>query len=301
MQILVIGVTGYAGRRVSAALARAGHTVLGLTRDPASPAVRDLTVNEVTPVKGDFAVPESWRGYLEGTDAIVQLVMDVNDPVGTDQQLFRELAASQERQGRRHHLVYTTGISCYGRTGLSLMDENTPGNPESPLGFRFTLERELAASGLAHTVVRPGFIYGGPGTTSLSGQWFAAAEAGKPVFYGDTSKRYSWIHVDDLADAYVRILDNPTAVDGEVFVLADDQRLRVLDVQRLVLHAAGLTGDISLEPAEAGGAIQVAADQDELVTSAKAHRLLGWRPRHPSITDDPATYYQAWKASQQSS
>ncbi|MET7296229.1 NAD-dependent epimerase/dehydratase family protein [Streptomyces griseoloalbus] len=132
------------------------------------------------------------------------------------------------------------------------MDENTPGNAESPLGFRLTLEKELAASGLAHTVVRPGFMYGGPATTSLSGQWFAAAEAGKPVFYGDTSKRYSWVHVDDLADAYVRILDNRTSLDGEVFVIADDQRLRVLDMQRAAVRAVGYTGDISLEPAEAG-------------------------------------------------
>ncbi|MFJ2558076.1 MULTISPECIES: NAD-dependent epimerase/dehydratase family protein [unclassified Streptomyces] len=37
MQILVIGATGYAGRRVSAALARAGHTVLGLARDASAP------------------------------------------------------------------------------------------------------------------------------------------------------------------------------------------------------------------------------------------------------------------------
>ncbi|MEV5432609.1 NAD(P)-dependent oxidoreductase [Streptomyces sp. NPDC052701] len=158
------------------------------------------------------------------------------------------------------------------------------------------LERELAAGPLAHTIVRPGFVYGGPATTSLSGQWFAAAEAGKPVFYGDTSKHYSWVHVDDLADAYVRILDNPAAVDGEVFVIADDQRLRALDVQRVAVRAAGYTGEITLEPAEAGGMMQVAADQDELVSSAKAHRLLGWRPRHFSFTDNPVQHYRAWKA-----
>jgi hypothetical protein len=30
------------------------------------------------------------------------------------------------------------------------------------------------------------------------------------------------------------------------------------------------------------------ASQDELVTSAKARRLLGWTPHHISFTDDPA-------------
>ncbi|MFD7057606.1 NAD-dependent epimerase/dehydratase family protein [Streptomyces mirabilis] len=300
MRILVIGATGYIGHRVSAALARAGHTVLGLTRDTTSSAARDLLVNEVEPVKGDFADPDSWRGYLDGTDAVIHFLMDMDDPISTDRRLFAELAASQERLGRRHHLVYTTGVSCYGRTGLALMDENTPGNPESPLGFRFLLEKELAAGTLAHTVVRPGFVYGGPATTSLSGQWFAAAEVGEAVFYGDTSKHYSWVHVDDLAEAYVRILDNPAAVDGGVFVIADDQPLKLLDVQRLALRAAGYVGEITFEPAEAGGLMQVAADQDELVSSVKAHRLLGWRPRHVSFTDNPVQHYRAWKASRTS-
>ncbi|MEV6957455.1 NAD(P)-dependent oxidoreductase [Streptomyces sp. NPDC051183] len=298
MQILVIGATGYAGRRVSAALARAGHTVLGLARDTTTPAARDLAVNEVTAVKGDFSQPDTWRGHLDGTDAVVHLLMDMSDPVGADQRLFAELAAAQERDGRRRHLVFTTGISSYGRTGLPLMDENTPGNPGSPIGFRFSLEKELAASGLAHTVVRPGFMYGGPATTSMTGQWFAAAEAGTPVFYGDTTKRWSWIHVDDLADAYVRILDNPAAVDGETFVIADDQRLTALDMQYSAVRAAGYTGEITQDSAEAGGMMQMAADQDELVTSAKAHRLLGWHPHHPSFTDAPHRHYRAWKAAQ---
>ncbi|MFF9206545.1 NAD-dependent epimerase/dehydratase family protein [Streptomyces sp. NPDC014986] len=298
MQILVIGATGYAGRRVSTALSRAGHTVLGLARDTDSPAARALVADEVTPVPGDFSRPETWRGHLEGTDAVVHLLMDMSDPAAGDRRLFAELLAAQERDGRRRHLVFTTGISSYGRTGLALMDENTPGNPDSPIGFRFALEKELAASGLAHTVVRPGFMYGGPASTSMTGQWFAAAEAGSPVFYGDTTKRWSWVHVDDLADAYVRILDNPAAVDKETFVIADDQRLSALDMQRTAVRAVGYTGEIMLESAEAGGMMQMAADQDELVTSAKAHRLLGWRPRHTAFTDNPELHYQAWKAAQ---
>lgn len=293
MQILVTGATGYAGRRVSTALARAGHTVLGLTRDPATAA--DLVVDEVTPVRGDLAKPDTWREHLDGTEAVVHLVMDLNDPVGTDRALFAGISEAEKRDGRRRHLVYTTGISSYGRTGVALMDENTPGNPESPIGFRFALEAELAASGITHTVVRPGFLYGGPATTSMTAQWFAAAEAGAPVFYGDTAKRWSWVHVDDLADAYVRVLDREPA--GEVFVIADDQRMTALEVHRAAVRAAGFTGETRLEPAEAGGIMQVAADQDELVSSAKAHRLLGWRPRHVSFTDAPERHHEAWRAS----
>lgn len=138
--------------------------------------------------------------------------------------------------------------------------------------------------------------HGLPQIVLLEGARAAAAEAGSPVFYGDTAKRWSWVHVDDLADAYVRILDNPSAVDGETFVIADDQRPAALDMQHTAVRAAGHTGEIALASAEAGGMLQMAADQDELVTSAKAHRLLGWTPRHTSFTDDPTRHYRAWKA-----
>ncbi|MFE7774594.1 NAD-dependent epimerase/dehydratase family protein [Streptomyces sp. NPDC057445] len=298
MKIFVTGATGYAGSRVSAALSRAGHRVLGLALDASSEAAQALSRSEVTPVQGDFSRPETWRGHLDGVDAVVHLLLDMGDPLGSDQRLFAELTAAQERDGRRRHLVYTTGISSYGRTGLPLMDENTPGNPDGPLAFRFQLEKELAATGLSHTIVRPGFMYGGAATTSMTGQWFAAAEAGKPVFHGDTDKRWSWVHVDDLARAYVRILDNPAAVDGETFVIADDQRLRALDLQTSAVRAAGCTAEISLETAEAGGMMQMAADQDELVSSAKARRLLGWTPHHASFTDGADIHYRAWKAAQ---
>jgi nucleoside-diphosphate-sugar epimerase len=286
MKILVTGATGYAGSRIAAALSRDGHAVLGLTRSRAGE--RSLSASEVTPVLGDLAQPDTWRPHLQDVDAVVHTVLDLGDPLGSDRRLFAELLAD----GRRRHLVYTTGISAYGRTGSPLMDETTPGNPGSPLHFRFQLERELAASGLPHTVVRPGFLYGGAGSTSMLGQWFA----GLDVFYGDTAKRWSWVHVEDLAAAYATVLRDPSRFDGETFVLADDQRLCALDVQREALRAAGLTGEVTLADAEAGGMLHVAADQDELVSSAKAHRLLGWRPRHLSPTDAMDVHYRAWRA-----
>ncbi|WPB95890.1 hypothetical protein [Streptomyces malaysiensis] len=34
------------------------------------------------------------------------------------------------------------------------------------------------------------------------------------------------------------------------------------------------------------------------VIDLAAHRLLGWRPRHASFTDNPEQHYRAWKAGQ---
>ncbi|MEU1625357.1 NAD-dependent epimerase/dehydratase family protein [Streptomyces sp. NPDC020096] len=296
MKILVTGATGYAGPRIAAALRREGHAVLGLTRDTASR--RALAAAEIRPVVGDIADPDSYRQHLEEADAVVHTVLDMNDPAGTDQKLFAELRAAQDRTGRARHLIYTTGVSSYGRTGISLMDDDTPGNPDSPLHFRMRLEAELAACGLPHTVIRPGFIYGGEARTSMTSQWFADGEAGRAVFYGDRTKRWTWVHVDDLAAAYVAVLAHVEAADRQVFVVGDDHQPTALDVYTACLKAAGYTGEITFESAEAGGMLQVAADQDELVTSGKARRLLGWRPRRPGVLEDTATYHEAWRAAQ---
>ncbi|MFE9723861.1 hypothetical protein ACFYQ5_09770 [Streptomyces sp. NPDC005794] len=32
--------------------------------------------------------------------------------------------------------------------------------------------------------------------------------------------------------------------------------------------------------------------------SGKAHRVLGWRPRHASFTDAPTRHHNAWKTAQ---
>ncbi|MFJ6852372.1 NAD-dependent epimerase/dehydratase family protein [Streptomyces sp. NPDC091271] len=293
MKILVLGATGYAGFHIARALRQEGHTVLGLTRDATSPRAAELLVEEVRPVEGLLSDPETYRGALEEADAVVCAALDMNDPLGSDRTLFQALREAQDRTGRSRHLVFTTGITFLASTG-QVWDEETPADPDNPLHLRAQAEQELAAGGLPHTVLRPSFIYGGSGRSSKSAQWFADAREGHPVFYGDITKRYTWVHVDDLAAAYVAVLRRPEAVDGQIIMLGDEHRPTLLSVQQACLDAAGYTGDITFESADAGGLLESCADRDELVTSAKARELLDWRPRHPGILEDTLTYYAAW-------
>lgn len=297
MKILVLGATGYAGFHISRALRQEGHTVLGLTRDAAGTRARELLVEEVRPVEGLMSDPETYRAALEESDAVVCAALDMNDPLGSDRLLFRTLREAQERTGRSRHLVFTTGITFLTTTG-HVWDEKTPADPGNPLHLRAQAEQDLADSGLPHTVLRPSFIYGGSGRSSKSAQWFTAARDGEPVFYGDTTKRYTWVHVDDLAAAYVAVLRRPDAFDGQIFMLGDEHQPTLLSVQQACLNAAGYTGDIAFQSAESGGVLETCADRDELVDSTNARTLLGWQPRHPGILEDTLTYYAAWDRAQ---
>jgi nucleoside-diphosphate-sugar epimerase len=304
MKILVTGAAGYAGSRIATALRREGHTVVGMTRDTNSPRARALAIAEVQPVVGDIADPGSYQDHLRDVDVVVHTTIDYENPVVSDQRLFAELRASHERDGRHRHLVYTTGCSSYGKVEAAILDENTPGNPDGGLFFRFKLEQELAASGLPHTVLRPGFMYGGDARTSQLGNWFAAAHAGRTTFYGDRNKSWSWVHVDDLAEAYVTVvaragqsnLPREEQVDGEIFCLGEEDPPTALEIFTACLRTAGHTGPVSFEPITAAGWLDQAADQNEVMTSAKARRQLGWTPRHGGVLRELATYHRAWRA-----
>lgn len=78
MTILVTGATGNIGRVLAGQLAEAGHTVRGLTRDPAK---ADLP-SGVTAVAGDFGDADSIRAALEGVDRVFLLAMLVLENPG---------------------------------------------------------------------------------------------------------------------------------------------------------------------------------------------------------------------------
>lgn len=304
MHILVLGATGYAGRPAAQALRRAGHDVTGITRDPSSNRAVALAATEVRPVRGDLSDPDSYRAHLSDVDVVLHSTMDASDPVGADRRLFTELVAARDRDGRRRHLVYTTGCSIYGKVDAPVLDEATPGNPDHPLYFRMELEAELAASGLPFTVLRPGFLYGGEARTSMTGRWFADAADGGAVFYGQAGKTWSWLHVDDLAAAYVDVVaridssrDDPErSVDGQTYCLADDHPTAALDVLTACAQAAGRTGPVDHRPIADAGWLDQAGDQDEVMTTAHARRHLGWAPRHVGVVPEITSYHRAWQA-----
>ena len=301
MKILVTGVTGYAGFYAAIALRQAGHQVFGLTRDRDKPRAKQLQQYEVQIAEGDIAEAESYRQYLEQSDAIVHAMMDFNDPQGTDRTLFKTLQQVAETTIKNRCFVYTTGCSIYGKRPERVMDETTPANSEHKLAFRMDLEQELfnmAIPNCRKVVLRPGFMYGLDGKSSITGMWFGMGEQGKAIYRGDRDKGWSWVHVSDLAEAYVRVIESDRAINNEVFCIADEQRHKCVDVMQACLSATGYDGKIEFAEPDEDDVTSVWFDQNEFITSQKARYLLGWTPRHIGVIDEIETYYSSWKAAQ---
>lgn len=296
MHIFITGVGGYAGFHAAARLAAAGHQVVGLTRTTARRRLDILRAREVTLLAGDVGSVADYRPALEAADVIVHSLLDWRHPLETDRALFAALAALPKHAGSKRRLIYITGCSIYGKVPELVMDERTEPNPEHALAFRRALEIDALNLELSTVVLRPGFMYGNDGHSSATADWFLMGKAGDAVFYGDRDKGWSWIHVDDLADAILRVAEAGAEVDGQLFCLADAHRPRCLEVMRRCLDVAGYAGEIRFAPAGPGKAARF--DQNEFITSAKARRLLGWDPHRPGVLDGAAAAFAAWEAAQ---
>ncbi len=295
MKILITGASAFAGFYAAQALRRAGHSVQALLRDGGTNRAEELRRHEVGIVEGNVREPDTYRATLEQCDVVVHTMLDKDDPQGTDRRLFAALKAVTSDPLRHRRLIYTTGCSIYGKVSERVMDETTRGNPAHTLHYRFELEQEaLHLQGWSAIVLRSGFIYGNDGATSLSGGWFAQGEQGNVVYRGDPEKGWSWVHVDDLAEAYVRAVEGHTP--GEIFCIADEQRPRCIDVLIECARAAGFRGKVELAPIDSNDWENATFDQNEFISSRKAGRLLGWSSRHPGILNEIDTYYASWKA-----
>ena len=73
MKVLVAGASGFVGRRLCAALERAGHDVAAMTRNPARYR------GPGTPVRGDVQDPAALESAMAGCQAAYYLVHSLQD------------------------------------------------------------------------------------------------------------------------------------------------------------------------------------------------------------------------------
>lgn len=300
MRIFVTGATGYIGFSVAAALRRAGHDVFGLHRSEG--AARRLEAAEIRPVRGDLETLESAAGVAKACDVLVHAASSSGpNRVALDRRaadLFVAWAAAEARPARAT-IVYTSGVWVYGVTGAHLADESTPVQPPELVAWRPGHERVVLGAARARAiVVRPGCVYGGSG--GLTGLFFdAAVKDGAPKIVGDGENRWTLVHVEDLADLYVRAIERAPEAGG-IFNAVDRSRETVLEMARAAARAAGGSGEVRVTPLEEArkslGAYADCLAIDQRVDGGKSERLLGWRPRARGFRDDAPLYFAAWRA-----
>ena len=299
MKVFVTGATGYIGSAVAGALARAGHEVHGLARTPEK--ARRLQALEIHPVMGSMEDTGSFQKAASECQILIHCAVEYSARSwDLHHSTVGALLDAAVLAKRPRKLIVTSGVWAYGDTGAGVADESSPLNPPFFVQQRPEAdETVLRANGgnVQTLVIRPGCVYGGPG--GLTGAWFqSAVKEGAARIVGDGQFRWSMVHVQDLADLYVRATES--ILGGEVFNATDRSRFTVMECARAASLAAGAGGGVVAmdlhEAAEKMGAYAECLTLNQHIDSMKAVRLLGWTPRHGGFVDGVERYFAAWKA-----
>ncbi|HTA71949.1 MAG TPA: NAD-dependent epimerase/dehydratase family protein [Bryobacteraceae bacterium] len=284
MNIFLTGATGYIGSAIADVLKKAGHSVTGLARS--DEAAGKLHLMGVTSHRGDLSSPASLAAAASALDGVIH-TGTTNDG-RLDQAAIRTMLDALHGSGKP--FVYTSGVWVLGNTGDTPADETARLNPAKLVAWRPAVERmvlESAQKGVRAIVIRPALVYGRGGGIPAD-LVKSARENGAARYVGTGQNRWPVIDVDDLADLYLRAVEG--AAPGTLLNAADSSAYRVKEIAEAASDGAGKDGRTESWPLEEArkilGAYADALVLDQLVSSAKAKSMLGWKPRAAGILDD---------------
>ncbi len=286
MKVLVTGADGFVGRWLIRRLLDDGREVYGAVR-PSEPQREDgLTADERAQVRWlplEITDNESVRRCLDlPYDAVVHLAAIASGAATA--RVMNVLAEARRKDRADPVVLHVSTGEVYGRgQSVARKETDTPA-PCSPyaaskLGAEEAALEAWRRSGLRVVVARA-FAHTGPGqTTDFVIPAFAqrlnyAKQIGAPVVkVGNLEPIRDLLHVQDVADAYVRLLAHGHA--GEVYNVASGKGTSLEDV---LFRMAELL-DVRPIP-EADPQLMRPADIPHLVgDSAKLRAVTGWSPR----------------------
>ena len=283
MKVFLTGATGYIGSAVAEALLAGGHDVSGLARSlEAEQTIRD---RGMTPVPGDLKHPASLTAPMQSVDGVIH-TGTTNEGRADGEAILAMLNALQ---GTGKPFVYTSGVWVIGNTGDQPADESTPLNPPPIVAWRPAVEKSVldAAPGVRSIVIRPGVVYGR--ASGLPGMFVQSAqETGAARYIGDGLNRWPLVHVEDLADLYVRALESAPA--GTLLHAVDGLAVQVKEIAEAASFAADAGGRTESWPVDEAtaklGPLAAALMLNQVVSGEKAKTMLGWAPHAVSILED---------------
>lgn len=199
MRVLLTGATGFIGGRLALALSQAGHEVVAVVRRPgvALPGVS-------AQIAGDFTrdlQPADWQPRLQDIDVVVNTVG-----------LLRE--GGTQRFATLHEAAPIALFRACATAGVRRVVQISALGADEHAQSRYHLSKKAAddvllALPLQASVVQPSLVYG-PG--GASARLFNLL-AGLPLLAlpGRGQQRVQPIHVDDLVQALVALVERPEA------------------------------------------------------------------------------------------
>ncbi|HEX5052489.1 MAG TPA: Gfo/Idh/MocA family oxidoreductase [Planctomycetota bacterium] len=232
-EVVVLGGTGFVGRRCVRLLQKAGRPITLVVRKPQllPQALRDSSVRVLA---GDAADPATLAAAFAGASRVLHLATAAGDDAGAVERVMaaavREAGQAALRAGVGR-FVYASSTAALWLGGPGTIDgaaspDPVPGARGAYARGKIAAERELRRlreQGLAATIVRPAIVVGDDGVHEHSGvgMWVRDNHC---VGWGQGRLPLPFVLADDCAAGLVAALDAPSAA-GKDYNLAGDVRL----------------------------------------------------------------------------
>lgn len=284
LHIFLTGATGFIGSAVLRRLVDGGHTVTALVRSTQQAA--EIWDEAVTPVVGDLEQPQRFAAEIAASDGLIHAGSPGHYSLSIVDDVFISTVL-MVLAGTGKPFVTTSEIWVYG-DGNDLREDD-PFAPPPLVCWRPALtDRVRNASGVRGIVIAPGVVHGhGRGMHTIIA--CQRVDKGGPALMAIGTGRQHWacVHVDDLADLYVRAFENAPA--GSTFIGAAGDNPTVREITVALSHKLGFDGRAVTESDQTAvarlGQFGQALLLDQQASGKQARAVLGWTPLGPSLLE----------------
>jgi len=291
MRIFVTGASGYIGGSVAAALRGAGHRIVGLYRSPQkAQQAQALGI-------------EAASGALEDGALLARLARDADAVIHAADADHRAAVESilDALAGSGKPFIHTSGSSivgdqAWGEASGKIYDDETPFTPGPGRAARVAVNQRVLAAArdeVRAAVVSPSLIYGpgrGAHRESIQVPRLAALarKSGIARHVGRGENLWSNVHIDDLVDLYLRVLEKAPAGASYYAANGECSMRRLCEAISRALGWDGRTQGMSKDEAIAefgAGPAAYTYGSNSRVRATRARRELGWAPRHDALLE----------------
>lgn len=243
-RVFVTGVTGFIGGHLIEELARRGHDITCLIRNPKKKS--NLTHISLRPVMGDLVNVEKLKKHIKGQDVVFHLAAIRGErkiPWGRyykiNVEATRKLIEMSTQAGVSKFL-YISSVGVHGTSPLQIpADEETPYNPDSYYHKSKMLAEQVVlkqAEFLPTLIIRPTITYG-PSDTGFLYRIARNVRRGFFPIVGLGDNKVHILYVKGLVEALIKAMEvNST---GNVYILADKSPIEFRNLIQLVASFMG--------------------------------------------------------------
>ena len=288
-RVMVTGGAGYVGSRLIPKLLDAGYGVnvldMYIYGEDIFANLRDNPL--LKEVKGDIRDTAAVARALDGCDAVIHLACISNDPSfdldpalgrSINYDCFRPLVRAAKRFGVKR-FIYASSSSVYGVKDVRDVTEDLSLTPLTDYSkYKALCEKVLTEEhepGFVAVTLRPATVCGYAPRLRLDLTvnilTSHAVNNNRITVFGGEQLRPN-LHVEDMTDLYLMLLDAPDEVVDRKVWNAGYQNLKVREIADMVRDKVGPEVEIAVTPTD--------DHRSYHVSSEKIRRDLGFVPRH---------------------